>query len=316
VELARRTLIVVGTLAIVVIALGLAWHAYDVLLLAFGAGVLAVFLRTLGDWVAERTHLGPTWSLAIAVIGLIALLGAGAYVLAGRLADQTHELSSRLPIAIGDLEGRVGRLEGRVGRYPWGRGLLQTAGRWLSATDAATLVSAAERALVAGGRAVADIFVALFLGLLLAANPRLYIGGFVRLFPRGMRDAARATLADIGAALRHGCSRAHRRDRARDQSAARPRSDRRLRRRAPARRVRCSSRSWDCRACSLRHRSSRAFACWSSTCTFAESSSGTSTRVSVALAMHEDIECTRSDVRSGRSPRAISQVGATAPSRR
>jgi predicted PurR-regulated permease PerM len=195
VELARRTLIVAGTVTTVVIVLVLAWQAYDVLLLVFGAAALAVFLRTLADWVAARTHSGPTWSLALALLGLIALLGAGAYVLAGRLADQTQELSTRLPIAIADLEGRLAR-------YAWGRGLLQTAGRWLSATNATTVISAAERALVAGGRAGADVVVALFLGLLVAANPRLYVGGLVRLFPREMRDAAHATLADIGSALR------------------------------------------------------------------------------------------------------------------
>src|SRR5262249_17801771 len=66
-DLARRTLIVTGTVAVVVVVLILAWLSWDVLLLGFGGLVLAVFLRTLADWIAGRTHLGPSWSLALAV---------------------------------------------------------------------------------------------------------------------------------------------------------------------------------------------------------------------------------------------------------
>jgi predicted PurR-regulated permease PerM len=75
-------------------------------------------------------------------------------------------------------------------------------GRLTAAPSTEKVLPVAKGALLVGGRVVADTVVALFLGVLLAANPGLYLHGALRLFPLGMRVAAAATLARVGRTLR------------------------------------------------------------------------------------------------------------------
>jgi len=195
VNLARQTLIVVGTAALVAVVLTLAWLALDAILLAFGGVVLAIFLRALADWVGRHVGLGSTWSLVAVIIGLLVLLGAGAWVLAGQLADQVGELSARLPAALRQLQSDLAA-------HSWGRALLGLLGHVFSRPGADTVVPAVKGAVLVGGRVVADTGIALVLAVLLAANPTLYVGGLLRLFPVAMRTGARATLGRVAQTLR------------------------------------------------------------------------------------------------------------------
>ena len=55
VSFARRVLVTVGLGAAVVAAVLVAWHARDVLLLAFAGVLFALFLRTPASWLSQFT---------------------------------------------------------------------------------------------------------------------------------------------------------------------------------------------------------------------------------------------------------------------
>ena len=70
----RRVLLAVGVaLGAILLVLFLYWALY-VLLLAFAGILLAVLLRGSAEWVAKKTGLSVRWSLALVIVGFLAVL--------------------------------------------------------------------------------------------------------------------------------------------------------------------------------------------------------------------------------------------------
>src|SRR5688572_9919751 len=112
----KRSVIAVGIVALFGLLLLLLWYASAVLLLLFAGVLLAVFLRSVADWVSRRTRLSIGWSLVVVVVlmvGIIALLTVWA---APRIADQVDQLIQQLPQA-------WDKLRARFDRYTWARNL-------------------------------------------------------------------------------------------------------------------------------------------------------------------------------------------------
>jgi predicted PurR-regulated permease PerM len=175
----RRVLFVLGA----VLLLALLWHLADVLVLVFGAVVVAVALRAFAGRL-EQWRVPPRWSLAAA---LLLLLAFGTLVVAwigDPLAEQLIRLREGLPAA---LERATAWLRGhRIGvtaleywaslrqdSLPWSR-LLGVAGTALGALGTLTLI--------------------VITGVYLAADPGLYRRGVLSLLPPARR-------ADIAEAL-------------------------------------------------------------------------------------------------------------------
>ncbi len=87
----RRVLIVAS---IVVLSL-LAWSLVDVLLLVFGAVLIAVLLRALADPIARRTPLSDGWALATAALALVAAVGLAAWLFGAEVRAQVGGGGSR-----------------------------------------------------------------------------------------------------------------------------------------------------------------------------------------------------------------------------
>src|SRR4051794_12216752 len=88
----------------VVLAVGafayLVWQLTDVLLLVFGAVVVATILRSFARLIARRTRVPQRWSVPVAgVVILIGLVGVG-LLLGTRLRSQLVELFALLPPAL------------------------------------------------------------------------------------------------------------------------------------------------------------------------------------------------------------------------
>jgi predicted PurR-regulated permease PerM len=166
-------LIVLGALLLV----ALLWHLADVLVLVFGAVVVAVALRAFTGRL-ERARVPPRWSLAVA---LLLLVGFGAVVVAwigDPLAEQLSRLREGLPAAF---ERAAAWLRGhrlgvtaleywntlRQDAVPWSK-LLGFAGTALGALGTLTLI--------------------VITGVYLAADPGLYRRGVLSLVPPVRRE--------------------------------------------------------------------------------------------------------------------------------
>jgi len=161
----------------------------DPLLLVFAGSLLAVFLRGTSDWIARRTGLSGGWCLAAVLLALTGLFVVTAWLIAPSIAAQVDVLTQRVPEA-------TGKLADWLARYGWGRRLVEETSEWHLPTPRRTL-SGATTALSTSAGVATSFVVFLFVGLFLAAEPRVYRRGLLRLFPIGKRAFALKILDEV-----------------------------------------------------------------------------------------------------------------------
>jgi predicted PurR-regulated permease PerM len=180
-------------LVIVIIAL-LAWQIVDVLLLVFGAILLAVMLRRSADWVAERTPLPEGWALAAVVLGSIVVLGLCGWMFGAQVSGQFDQLVKVVPQAWGSVREQ---LQGSS----WGRGVLETVEQFDPSSVSGGVVREAGSLLMTVVGGLGNVLLLVAGGVYLAAQPKLYRDGVVMLVPREAEHRTRDTLDSMGDAL-------------------------------------------------------------------------------------------------------------------
>ena len=184
-----KTSLIAG--AVIVGAL-LLWQLSSVLLLFFGAIVVAVILRSGARQLEDHTPLNAAWSLALSVAAIAVLMAAFIYLLGAQIASEASSLVEQLPQMINTLGERLGvsdlyqRLEQRVGEF---------ASKGSLASEVAGYSS-----VVLG--AVTNLVVVFVAGIYLAARPRQYSRGILRLVPPRVRGQISETFDHAGEALR------------------------------------------------------------------------------------------------------------------
>lgn len=164
----RRTLFQFG----VAVGLFLLWQLADVVVLAFGAVVVAVLLRAIADPIRDRTGLGDGPSLAVACLVVLGLAGLAAWLFGSMLVGQLSDLSGRIPANMAEVRNIVST---------WPLGALLVRG-----LDEANQLHLQFHSLAGrlGGYAMSAIGAAANTGLV------IFTGFFIALDPRGARDAA------------------------------------------------------------------------------------------------------------------------------
>jgi predicted PurR-regulated permease PerM len=193
---ARESRFVRPALAIgLILILGLAlWRLADVLLLVFGAVLLSVALRGLARRLQQALYVPMGVSLAVVVAALIAIVGLTLWLFGSQIASQYDEIVAKAPVAIDQI------LE-RVRSHSLGRYLVQGAeGVGISSATGAVATAAAKLvASIAQGLAYAAF--AIFGGVYLAADPKRYRSGILRLVPPARRGRYGQLLNSSGAIL-------------------------------------------------------------------------------------------------------------------
>ncbi len=190
---------VTAGVAVGVLVLGLAllaWRAASILLYIFAGVLLAVFLRTLGNFFSRHFPLSPRWGLAVTVLLLLALLGGAGWLVGPRLAGQATQLADTLPDSLSQVERFLSQ-------YSWGERLVEQ----LPATDEFSLsrfdVSPGSVVSRLTGTAstlwngVAHVIFFLFVGLFIAVNPTLYRDGVVKLFAKPRHERVREVMSEL-----------------------------------------------------------------------------------------------------------------------
>ena len=171
-----------------------AWMLSDVVLLVFGAVLLALLLRGLASALSRWTHLPTAWAVAPVVLGLLVAIAAVGWLFGSQVGMQFDTLAQDLPQS-------AGRLLQQVRATSWGTWAL----KYVSGMDfrAATQPVAGGIAIFFGSafKAAAYLAVMLFSAVYLAAEPDRYRLGILRLVPRARRERAGEMLALAGATL-------------------------------------------------------------------------------------------------------------------
>ncbi len=178
----RRVII---ALALTAVALAL-WQLRELLMLVFGAIVIATVFHALSDPLASKLKI-PGWvALGLAIILIMGAFGAAFATFGPEIGTQVRGLARNLPAAWQSLDQRIGSLGmGRLSdAFPAEQHLARVTNFALS---------------VGGGLITALLVVAG--AIYLAAQPSLYRAGLVLLVPKGNRALVDEALRDSGRAL-------------------------------------------------------------------------------------------------------------------
>jgi predicted PurR-regulated permease PerM len=182
----RRVLIVI---ALVALAL-LLWAVRDTLLLVFGAVVASTLFLALADQF-RRLRLPPGLALTMSVLTIFAVVGGAMALFGAQLAAQTESLSDALPKAWQSLQVRL-----QSWGVPIDLSAVQISG--LSRSIAAS----AGQFFMSLGSGIANVLLIIVGGIFIAASPRFYTVGAIKLVPDAKRRLVMEALADSSKALR------------------------------------------------------------------------------------------------------------------
>jgi len=182
---------VVLVLAIVGLAL-LAVRLADVLLMAFGAVLVAVLLHALAGPLQSRLRLAQPLALSVAVLLIAGCLAVVVWAFGRQAEAQFAALDEVLPRAWTELQARLAPT-------PFGGAALTKLDHWRGFD---WLVNLGPKLAADAATALAGMVIVLFAGLYLAYHPSSYVDGVLLLFPRGHRAKANRVLAETYIALR------------------------------------------------------------------------------------------------------------------
>ncbi len=186
-EFVRKTLIVLG---LVLLALML-WKLSDVLLLAFGAVLVAIILHSAANGLHRYLRVPDRWSLTVASLLIFAAFIAMIALFGAQVQSQFSNVVERLPFAIDNFAKNLGF--GSVS---------DDISEMMSNTATGGFVA---RVAGIGGailNGLANFLLVVIAGIYIAADPRLYRRGLVKLFPMRHHARVESSLETSGQVLR------------------------------------------------------------------------------------------------------------------
>lgn len=186
-QFTRRVLIVI---ALVALAL-LAWALRHILLMVFGAVVIATLFKALADSLTKWLRVPPNIALLLAVLLIVAVVATAITLFGGQIASQAENLRQAIPAAWESLQGRLAGfgLEGQ---------LQQMAG----SSQGGSIAASAGQFAMSLGSGLTDALLIVVGGIFLASQPKFYKAGLVKLVPETKRALVGGAFSDSGQALR------------------------------------------------------------------------------------------------------------------
>jgi predicted PurR-regulated permease PerM len=185
----RRVLIILGLTGLAFVV----WSLRTLLLMLFGAVVVATIFRAVADRITKLTRCPERLSVVLSILLVLGGIAALIALFGAQIVRQFDTLREALPVAWRAFEARVGDLG--LGQQ------LRALAESIRAPGGGSL-SAFGRAILSIGGGIADVLVVLVAGIFLAAQPRFYTTGAIKLVPPANRDLALDAMQDSERALR------------------------------------------------------------------------------------------------------------------
>jgi predicted PurR-regulated permease PerM len=183
----RRTLIVLGLAGLFL----LAWHLRALLLMLFGAVVVATIFRALADRIAKLTGMRESVAVVVSIIAVLGTIGLLLALFGSAILGQVQALRDSLPAAWSSFEARIGDM-----------GLGEQLRHLMESIRSQSGPSALGRFILSLGSGLADVLVVLVAGIFLAAQPRFYAEGAIKLVPSSRRKLVSEAMDESETALR------------------------------------------------------------------------------------------------------------------
>jgi len=208
-EFVRRTLILIG----IFVAVGLAVMLKDLFILVFGSIVIAVLLTAIANPIARALKLKHGLALAVSIVLLVSVISGTLVLFGSQIGRQADQIGERLPVAWETVrqEAADWGIELPVLSPPIAPETPDPEGEQSSpdSEPEAGLEGIAEAVLSRIGAVVVTTFTAIANALLviaggiyLAAQPKLYRTGLIKLFAAGKRPLVDEAFNECGKALK------------------------------------------------------------------------------------------------------------------
>jgi len=194
---AKRVLINISLVSLVVVLLVFLMYVFDVVLLLFGAILVAIFLHGLANIARRYLRLSEGYSVILVSFLLVAFLALGVWLLAPSVTEQVRNLRAELPQSA----QKVGAY---LSQYGWGKLLLEQmpgTEKLIETVNTSSFLSRVGGYFSSTIGAIGNIALMLLLAIYLASEPKTYIKGFTKLFPQERRKRVREILYEIGETL-------------------------------------------------------------------------------------------------------------------
>lgn len=181
-------------LTTVAIAAGvlLVWQLRAVVVLLFGAVLIATIFRAVAAPLQKHLHLPERFSVALSVMLIVVVIGATIGLVGTQISAQSHALAEILPRATKILDARIASM-----------GLGHPVEQWVNKVGSGGLIgSDISGFLSSATMSVASFLIVFFGGIFLAVQPRLYGIGFLKLIPPARRRIVADAMEDSERALR------------------------------------------------------------------------------------------------------------------
>lgn len=185
----RRALLVISLAG----ATFLLWKVRTVVVLLFGAVMVATIFRAIADILHERCRIPNRLAVLLSVLIVIGIIGLIAWLIGSQVSAQGEQLAGTLPQAAQIIDQRMGSM-----------GLGHPIEQWMQGARSGGGIIGANltRFLSSATMAVASILIVFFGGIFLAAQPRLYGIGAIKLIPPGGRSLVAEAMEESDRALR------------------------------------------------------------------------------------------------------------------
>ncbi len=194
----KKVLITIGITALFSLAILFVYFAVNVMFLLFAAILLAVFFRSLGEWINHFTKIPEGFAVLIVCLVIIAVFSFAIWLLAPEVADQIIELREIIPQSLNTLGSRISG-------YAWGNLVLEQIPTWqelfnrIAGSKFLTRISGIFSTTFG---VTANIVVIVLMGIYLATSPQYYTKGLIKLFPLSRRDRMREVICEMDETLR------------------------------------------------------------------------------------------------------------------
>ncbi len=193
-----RVLITCGIIILVVLLVLGIGYVIDIVMLAFAAILLAVFLRGLADLLRKKINIGEGTAVLFVSVLLLVVLAGSIALLAPSVARQAGHLREELPRSVQNI-GQA------ISEFTWGKALMEqmpSPDELIESIKSSNFLASLGGFFSSTAGIVANFFLTILLAIYLASEPRVYINGLTKLFPIDKRPRVEAVIDEIGETLR------------------------------------------------------------------------------------------------------------------
>jgi predicted PurR-regulated permease PerM len=186
VEFLKRTLIVVAVALVPI----LIWYLFGVILMAFGAVIVAMLVRLGAQPFMRWLSVPEALALIISGILIVIVIGGAGYLFGSRIVDEFQDVVQRVASGWADIQSRLQGSD--FGHFLLGH---------LSSSDV-SVTGVLSGLLKVSTSFFEAVVIMVISAAYLAAQPRLYRDGLIWLFPPRARGRAAEVVDGVGEALR------------------------------------------------------------------------------------------------------------------